>query len=290
MTAKTKPAEAQPDLITQAAQPQPAPQLPATRARRQPAARAGTGVVGEADGLLSALVSAATNKDVDADKVRALYDIHKEVTQENARVTFIRQFHLLQQALPRISATGKIEIRAKDSTGGRTGAVQQSTRYATFENIDDVIRPLLKQFGFSLSYSTDAGPDGKLLVRGHLAHNDGHVRETAFPLPAETSGSKNNVQGYGSSMAYGKRYATIALLNILSRAPEDADDDGKAAGLGPRLTKKQATEMRAALEVKEMPETRVFEYLAKTDQIEISKIEDVPAAKYDALMSLIKQA
>ena len=68
--------------------------------------------------------------------------------------------------------------------------------------------------------------NGKVVITGTLAHRDGHSITDEIPLAIDASGSKNNVQGWGSSLSYGKRYATISLLNIISNAKMDEDRDG----------------------------------------------------------------
>lgn len=285
---KTAIAERHPDLLDQNAHAAPAPKLPATakaRARGQAVAAPAT-----YDNLMQVLVHAASSKDVDAAKIRSLWEIHKEVEAERARLTFIRAFHEMSKRLPIINKDGRIEIREKDSAGGRTGRLQQATPFATFDAIDDAISPLLHEHGFSIWFSTDAGPDGRLLVKGHLDHIDGHTRETVFPLPAETSGSKNNVQGYGSSMSYGKRYAVIALLKIRSKAKIDQDDDAKAAGVGERLSDKQLKTLQAALAARSVEDERVFRFLDKSKGLVIDSLADVPASYFDEILSLIKQA
>ena len=78
---------------------------------------------------------------------------------------------------------------------------------------------------FEKEPSTDSS---RIIVKGRLAHDNGHERVTAFPLPADVGGSKSNVQAWASSMSYGKRYCTIALLNLTSEAMADADTDGNA--------------------------------------------------------------
>jgi hypothetical protein len=178
----------------------------------------------EAKSVLAIIADAASNPAINPDNMRALLDMQKEIMAEQSRRDFNAAFIALQAELPSIRQDGKIEIRAKDAKGERSGPVQQATPYATFNNIMKVIKPLLIKHGFALSFSTE--PVGeRLLVKGYL-DGHGHQRTTAFPLPAETSGSKNNVQGWGSSMSYGKRYCSIALLNIVSEAPEDRDTDG----------------------------------------------------------------
>jgi hypothetical protein len=180
----------------------------------------------EAKNILAIIADAATNPNFNPDSMRALLDMRREEMADQSKRDFNAAFIALQEDLPTIRADGRIEIRAKDAKGERTGGVQQSTPYATFNNIMKAIKPLLIKHGFALSFSTE--PVGeRLLVKGYL-DGHGHQRTTAFPLPAETSGSKNNVQGWGSSMSYGKRYATIALLNLVSEAKEDRDLDGNA--------------------------------------------------------------
>ena len=71
--------------------------------------------------------------------------------------------------------------------------VVQST-FAKYEDIDDVIRPLLIQNGFSLRFNSRES-NGKVVITGTLAHRDGHSITDEIPLAIDASGSKNNVQG-----------------------------------------------------------------------------------------------
>lgn len=164
-----------------------------------------------------AIIADAAASGVDATVMRELLDMQKEVVADQRRQEFDSAFIALQAELPVINKDNKIEIR-------KDGKLLQSTPYASFDAMMDAIQPLLTKHGFGLSFETASAGD-RLLVRGHLIGH-GHERHTEFPLPAEVSGSKNNVQGWGSSLSYGKRYCTIALLNIRSRALQDADTDG----------------------------------------------------------------
>jgi hypothetical protein len=179
----------------------------------------------EAKSLLAVIADAAANPNCNPENMRALLDMQKEIMAEQSRRDFNDAFVRLQAELPRITADRKIIIRAKDAKGERTGKLLQATPYATFQGIMQKVQPLLTKHKFGLSFATEPMGDGRLLVRGFL-DGYGHQRSTAFPLPAETTGSKNNIQGWGSSQSYGKRYCTVALLNIVSEAVEDADTDG----------------------------------------------------------------
>lgn len=234
--------------------------------------------------MLAVIAKAAADPNVIPEKMRALLEMQKEIVAEEARIEFTRAFIALQDELPYINPDGRIEILAKDrGTGERTGRVQQSTPYATFQNIHRSVMPLLKKYGFTLSFATEPSPDGtRIIVKTILDHVRGHQRTTAFPLPAEVSGSKNNVQGWGSSFSYGKRYGTIALLNIVSDAKPDRDLDGA-----------HPADAREVLIEKPKIDADQIETL--TDQIKgagvgekrfltkygIEKIADLPAATYD---------
>jgi hypothetical protein len=191
-------------------------------------------VVPEPKSLLAVIAQAAADPRCDVQKMQALLDMSRQIEERDSQKAFTAAFIKLQNEIPAIRRDGKIEIRAKDSSGERSGKVQQATPYATFNAIMKAVAAPLKRHGFSLSFSTEPSTDGaRIIVRGILEHEMGHSRTTSFPLPAEASGSKNNVQGWGSSMSYGRRYCTIALLNIVSEAPEDIDTDGHQGNFKP---------------------------------------------------------
>lgn len=254
----------------------------------------------EPKNMLAVIAAAAANPACDVGKMQALLDMQEKLEQKQAQREFTQDFIALQAELPSISRDGKIEIVAKDENGRRPttgGRVQQSTPYATFNNIMRTIKPLLNKHNFTLSFATEPAGD-RIMVKGFLRHVSTHEQTTSFPLPAETSGSKNNVQGWGSSMSYGKRYATIALLNIVSHAPEDADRDGGSAPSGAKKAAKGASE--EALEVIDEGEPKITEeqHDKLVDALEacgatraafcaawkIAKVADLPASGYDRAM------
>jgi ERF superfamily protein len=181
--------------------------------------------------FLEVIMRAVADPRCDTGKMRELLAMQKEIDAEEARKAFTFDFMALTDDLPIITADRKIEIIKKGSDGQRVKGrdpIEQSTPYTSFNKMMDVLKRPLKAHSFSLSYSTEPSADGtRLIVWVYLDHVRGHQRKTAFPLPAETSGSKNNVQGWGSAQSYGMRYGTRALLNIISQAPEDADTDGR---------------------------------------------------------------
>lgn len=126
----------------------------------------------------------------------------------------------------------KLELTRNLPIIGKDGAIlnkagQVQSRYSSWEALNRVISPILDQHGFILDHRVgDAG--GVMTVEAVLSHVSGHVEHGGpMRLPADTSGAKNAVQGSGSSLSYGMRYTTLAILRIRI---EGIDDDG-----GPRV-------------------------------------------------------
>lgn len=184
-------------------------------------AHRGTGEVVQADaGSLMAVISrAASDPNTDVDKLERLMGLYERITAQQAKGAFNAALARVQPQLPVIEEHGATD----------------KAKYATWEDINDGIRPVLHEHGFALSFRVRR-VENAISVTGILSHEDGHSEETTLELPSDTSGSKNAVQAVGSSLSYGKRYTAMALLNITSRAPQDRDDDGKAAGRG-RMSK-----------------------------------------------------
>lgn len=254
----------------------------------------------EPKNMLAVIAAAAANPACDVGKMQALLDMQEKLEQKQAKREFTQDFIALQAELPSISRDGKIEVLEKGVDGKRVAGrdrVQQATPYATFNNIMRTIKPLLNKHKFTLSFATEPAGD-RIMVKGFLRHVSTHEQTTSFPLPAETSGSKNNVQGWGSSMSYGKRYATIALLNIVSHAPEDADRDGGTAPVAAKRAAKAASE--DAVEVIDDGEPTITQeqHDKLVDALEacgakrsdfcaawgIAKVIDLPASGYERAM------
>jgi hypothetical protein len=196
----------------------------ATR-QRAVATRKATPVARPPNNILGIIADAAADESVQPEKMRALLDMQKEIMAEEARIAFTKDFIAMMEELPTINATGRIEIRERVA-GQRTGPIQQSTAYATYNEIWRTIKPILLKHHFGLTHSNIESSDGRVVVKTTLIHERGHQRESIIPLPLETSGSKNNVQAYGSSTSYAKRYNTAQLLNLISDTKEDRDTDG----------------------------------------------------------------
>src|SRR5437867_9204623 len=153
---------------------------------------------------------------VDVEKLKALFALHERAEARSAKAAFNAAFAAMQGELPTIDEHGRAVMNG-----------QQRYTYARQEDIIAIVRPILARYGFSLRHR-HLYPDGKIKIIGILSHRDGHSEEDEFEAKADTSGSKNDIQAIGSTRTYGERYTTRALLNIVSRDPNDParDTDG----------------------------------------------------------------
>lgn len=216
--------------------------------------------------LIDAIIRAASDPAVDADKVERLFAIHERILAQAAKAAFTAAFADLQPKLPTIDQNGAIKNTA--------GAVQSN--YAKWEDINDAIKPLLDAHGFALSFRPGSGPEGRIAVTTILAHVEGHQEEATVTLPNDSSGGKNNVQGVGSALSYGKRYGAISILNITSRAPADRDDDGRGTGFG-EIAQRAMAEINLADTVEQLREWKTAKYDGLSKILEAHELKEVVA-------------
>ena len=174
------------------------------------------------DQFLNMVENLATSPDVDVSKLEKILDVQERIMNKSAISTFNGQFSKMQCNIPVIS---------ENATG-------HNSKYATFEHIMSVIKPILKNYGFAIRFSVTQ-ENGYVTTISTISHIEGHSESTSITLPYETSGSKNGVQAIGSSVSYGKRYALCALLGIAT----GDDDDGNTAI--DTISEEQATEINA---------------------------------------------
>lgn len=217
--------------------------------------------------MIEIIAKAASDPTIDVGKMERLLDMQERLMAKRAEMNFNNDLTALQEELPRIKKAGQIIIKG----------VLQST-FAKYEDIDTVIRPLLIKNGFSLRFNSRE-TNGKVTVTGTLAHRDGHSITDEIPLTIDTSGSKNNVQGVGSTIAYGKRYLVGMLLNLVF---EGEDDDGQKGGFVP-ITEEQAREIKKLLKDSGADEAKFLAY------VEADKAESIPASNYAKALTALKR-
>lgn len=230
--------------------------------------------VSETAAILSVIERAASNPDVDLDKLERLLEMRERVEAQQAQKAYYAGMAEMRPVLPSIKKEGVIDI-------GRGKPIS----FAKWEDINDAIVPVLGSYGFSIFFKTDV-LEGKVKVTCKVAHEAGHSEETSLTLPADTSGSKNAVQSIGSSVSYGKRYTAAALLNLTSRdGGPDTDDDGMSGGSQALVSSEQVQTLKDLLKKigTDDAETTFCGYF------KVETIFDLPASQFNRAVIALKK-
>lgn len=221
------------------------------------------------DNSIMAVISrAAADPACDIDKLERLMAMHERMQARDAQAEFNAAMAAMQSDIPSIAERGAIVVNG-----------QKRSDYATFEDINDVIKPIMQTHGFAITFKVENAAAG-LSVTGILMHRAGHRESTTMLLPLDTSGSKNAVQAVGSSTSYGKRYVMSALLNLTTRGE---DDDGHAAVPTANVTTIQAAGITALLD-------RCTDKTRDWFTGEYGSAECVPKARHDILVAQLNKA
>jgi hypothetical protein len=106
------------------------------------------------------------------------------------------------------------------------------SKFAPLDSIIEMIRPILPKHGLSVVQFTDIPEGGNgVIIETVITHDSGQYISGRLFMPTV----KQDPQGYGSSITYGRRYALGAALGIVS----DEDVDGNQQEGAERQTKAQ---------------------------------------------------
>jgi hypothetical protein len=216
--------------------------------------------------IVQMIERAASNPNVDIDKMERLLEMQERVIARNARSAYAAAFADMQQDLPTIAERGVGDKKMK---------------YALWEDINDAIKPVLAKYGFGISFKTGRTTE-RVTVTAILMHRAGHSEETTLELPVDTSGSKNAVQAVGSSTSYGKRYTAQALLNLTSRDGIEHDDDGKGSGAPIAITEAQANEIYDLIGAVGADRKRFLAH------IKAESVEAIPAKQFENVVEALE--
>lgn len=228
-----------------------------------------------ATGLGEQLMRLISDPNIGADKMQVLLQMQREIITERRRESFQRAFALLAARMPQVTKDGVVELTNKD--GKRLGRY----KFAKWEDMDTVIRPLLSEYGFALTFYSRVGDGGRTIFGGRLLHIDGHSETAERYLKPDPGPGRNDLQAEGSGQSYAKRYTAEALLNIVRKGE---DDDGVSA-MAVKLTDKQADELGNLLvATKTSPEKFLTMFVTGCDSV-----ADIPARDFARLKNALEE-
>ena len=143
------------------------------------------------------------------------------------------------------------------------------SKYADLGNVMDACLPSLNAVGIAVIQPTGEDEHGRFVETVLIHGESGERLSCRVPLIV----AKNDMQGYGSAVTYGRRYGLMAMAGI---APED-DDGNAAAKAPPRQDQRQEPKSDAI--------QQAVEYLSGADSLDDLKARwsNIPKAVASAL-------
>lgn len=217
--------------------------------------------VADVSPMLAMIDRAARDPAVDIDKLERLMAMKERHDAQEAQREFDNAMADMQPKLP--------------SIGERGNAAGRYT-FALWEDINSVVKPILQQHGFALTFRTSF-VDG-VAVTGVLSHRAGHREETSITLPADGSGNKNAVQAVASSVSYGKRYTASALLNLTTHG----EDDDAYKAVEEAITETQEIQLSEMLEATGSDKAKFLKFF------KVNGLSELPAKKFQQAFGMLK--
>lgn len=152
------------------------------------------------------LIQVAIESNADIEKLERLMQLQQQWDSQQGRKHFYEALAAFQRECPDILKTKKAH----------------NSFYAPLGDIMNQIRGLLADCGLSIRFEQDHS--NGVTVTCVVTHKDGHAERTTMSAPADSSGSKNEIQAIASAVTYLQRYTLIGALGITTA---DADMDGR---------------------------------------------------------------
>jgi len=172
----------------------------------------------EPDPFLSIIERAIMTPNFEVSKLQQLLEVRERWEKNEAAKAYTVAITKFKQNPPTI-----IKNRAVGFDSKRTGdAVSYS--HATLDQVCDAVIKGLSDVGISHKWRTEQ-PEGKVRVTCVLRHELGGTDEATLEGPPDMSGTKNAIQGIGSTVTYLERYTLLAVTGL---AVAGTDTDGTA--------------------------------------------------------------
>ncbi len=170
----------------------------------------------ESSGILAVISRAATDPNIDIDKMERLLEMQTKLLERAAKEAYSRALAQTQAEIP---------VIRKDSHNPHT-----QSNYASFGAINSVLMPIYAKHGFSLSFGTNPSQiENHLQIFCNVSHEQGHTEHYSYDLPYDGTGLRGNanksaIHASASTVSYGQRYLTTMIFNVAT-----SDDDALTA-------------------------------------------------------------
>lgn len=232
-------------------------------------------VAEQSNAVLDMIVRAATNPEVDVDKMERLMAMHDRIVARQAEAAFNDAMAQCQAEMRPISANARNP--------------QTKSKYASYSALDNDCRPIYTKHGFSPSFDTGKGtpddpvPENHVRVVCYLGHRDGHTRTYHADMPSDGKGAKGGdvmtkTHATGSAFTYGQRYMLKLIFNLAIDHDDDGNKAGNTAALISAEQKQRIIDRMKALEA----DTGAF-----LKYLKVPSLDELPASRFAHAMSAL---
>ncbi len=229
---------------------------------------------------IAAMFQAVIEKGVTAENAAAiekLCDLHLKLEAIAARKSYARAMAAMQAELPPI--VKHTEVR------NNSGKVMYS--YAKYEEMMQIIQPVLTRHGFSISCGQRAD-DKQIVTVLTITHADGHSEIKEFGVRhSGGTAAMSTAQIDASDSNLARRHALARALNL--RIVGEEDDDARL--VGETITAEQAADLRKRLRATGRDEARFLKFAgaATFEEIRSAKLSELNRALETADRAKSKQ-
>jgi hypothetical protein len=180
------------------------------------------------DTLMAFIARAANDPAFDVAKFEALMRLRLEAEARS----IAREFAVAMNAVQ-----GELTAVARSTENDHT-----HSRYASYDALDRVVRPVYARHGFSLDFR-EVTPEvaGNVRVLATLSHIGGHIEKYAMEGGLDSVGSrgtanKTAIQAKGSTTSYLRRYLLSNIFNLATYDDNDGNDGNPAPSYAAHTT------------------------------------------------------
>lgn len=234
--------------------------------------------VTQGDAFLAMIERAARDPQTDIDKMERLFAMSERVRARDAETAFNAAMAAAQAELLPVARN-----KSNDQT---------KSKYADLAAIADAAMPIIHKHGFGITCSEfRSDREDHLGVACKVTHAAGHSERHEFHIPWDGAGLKGNANktpthAYGSTMSYGRRYATCNVFNIATK-----DDDGnganKTTAAPERITEEQLANLNKLLQQTPEPAANVQITLQR---FKVDNLSDLNPKQYDLCVRKLNEA
>jgi hypothetical protein len=157
--------------------------------------------------LLNIIAQVASNPNGNVDALAKLIDLQERVMKNEAKQEFMKDFAKMQPDIPLI-------LHNKSAHKGT---------YSSYEEINEIVKPIMVKHGFSISFQTN-----ETNITCLLMHICGHTETSLLPIEtSEIKSTDNKMETRQAAISRGRRYLLMSILNISTKGEHKVEDENK---------------------------------------------------------------